>query len=326
MTAVVGLVAWSRRRASRRQEELEWLVDRRTAQLRQEIGDRERAEEERRRLETQIQHAQKLESLAVLAGGIAHDFNNLLSAILGNAELAQLHLPPDSEAREAFEQIEIAAITAAELTSQMLAYSGQGRLVVGPVSLKQIVEEMTQLLRAILSSSVEVRYEHAADVPPIEGDATQLRQIVMNLIINASEAIGETEDGVISLRTGVRTVDGREVPLPEAGWLDAGEYVFLEVSDTGSGMDETTAGEDLRPVLHDQVHRARPRPRRGAGDHAEPPRRDHRRHRAGQGHDVHAPLSAVRRRADDGDDAGRPSRRAPRRSDSDPPAWHMIAR
>jgi len=248
VTALVGLVAWSRRRAGRRQEELEWLVDRRTAQLRQEIADRERAEEERRRLETQIQHAQKLESLAVLAGGIAHDFNNLLSAILGNAELAQLYLPADSEAREAFEQIEAAAITAAELTSQMLAYSGQGRLVVGAVSLKQIVEEMTQLLRAILSHSVEVRYEHAADVPAIQGDATQLRQIVMNLMINASEAIGD-EDGVITLRTGVRAVGGREVPLPDAGWLAAGEYVFLEVSDTGSGMDETTAAKIFDPFF-----------------------------------------------------------------------------
>ena len=248
VAAIVGLAAWVRRRASVRQQELEWLVERRTAQLRQEIADRERAEQERRRLETQIQHAQKLESLAVLAGGIAHDFNNLLSAILGNAELAQLHLPADTEAREAFEQIEVAAITAAELTSQMLAYSGQGRLVIGPVSLKQIVDEMTQLLRAILSRSVEVRYEHADVLPPIQGDATQLRQIVMNLMINASEAIGEA-DGVITLRTGVRTIHGREVPLPEAGWLPAGDYVFLEVIDTGSGMDEATSAKIFDPFF-----------------------------------------------------------------------------
>ncbi len=160
-----------------------------------------------------------------------------------------MHLPAESEAREAFEQIEAAAITAAELTSQMLAYSGQGRLVVGPIALKQIVEEMTQLLRAILSKSVEVRYEHAADVPPIQGDATQLRQIVMNLMINASEAIGDA-DGVITLRTGV--AGDRRPRSAAAGSRDGsmpGRTSFLEVSDTGSGMDDATAGRIFDPFF-----------------------------------------------------------------------------
>ena len=244
---LVSLIV-SRLRENRGQEELEWLVSRRTAQLRQEIEDRERAEAERRRLEAQIQHAQKFESLAVLAAGIAHDFNNLLSAILGNAELAGLSLPADSPARESLEAIELAAITAAELTSQMLAYSGQGRLVIGPISLKHIVDEMTQLLRTVLSRRVDVSYEHAPDVPDIEGDATQIRQIVMNLFINAFEALGE-DDGVITVRTGVRAVSGRDVPLAEAGWLPRGTYVFFEVQDTGCGMDEATLAKVFDPFF-----------------------------------------------------------------------------
>jgi len=198
------------------------------------------AADERRRLDLQMQHAQKLESLGVLAGGIAHDFNNLLVAILGNAGLALMELPPESPARQTVQSIETAAQRAAELTRQMLAYSGKGRFIIEPLNLSRLVEEMAHLLEVSVAKTARLTYQFAADLPPIEGDATQVRQVIMNLILNASDAIGD-KSGAILVRTGMVHADRAylanayvDADLPE------GDYVFLEVADTGSGMDEET--------------------------------------------------------------------------------------
>ena len=208
-----------------------------------------RAEAERRELEAQIQHAQKLESLGVLAGGIAHDFNNLLMAILGNADLALMDLSPVSPVRQSLSEIKKASLRAAELAKQMLAYSGKGRFTIEPVDLSELVEEMVHMLEASISKKAVLKCQFAGALPAIEADATQIRQVVMNLITNASEAIGE-RSGFISITTGVIQVDRqylRETYLDDD--LPEGPYVMLEVADTGCGMDAETQARVFDPFF-----------------------------------------------------------------------------
>jgi two-component system, cell cycle sensor histidine kinase and response regulator CckA len=214
-----------------------------------DITERKKAEEERQRLEAQLQHVQKLESLGVLAGGIAHDFNNLLTAVLGNADLALLDLPPYSPARESVTDIRQAAIRASELSNQMLAYSGKGHFVVGPLDLNALVQEMGDLLRASISKRATLRYDLAPDLALVLADATQMRQVVMNLITNASDALGD-RDGEITLRTQV--VNAQRTRLAST-YLDdnlpEGLYVSLQVSDTGQGMSHETQARIFDPFF-----------------------------------------------------------------------------
>jgi signal transduction histidine kinase len=226
------------------QLELEMRVQQRTAELEQsnqmlqiEMSERQRAEEERRQLEAQIQHAQRLESLGVLAGGIAHDFNNLLVGILGNADLALMELPSQSGVRQRIEDVKVAAVRAAELTRQMLAYSGRGRFTVEAVNLNELIEEMTHLLQVSISKKATLKFDFEKPLPKIQADASQVRQVVMNLITNASEAIGNN-GGIISIRTALVHADRQylsETFLAQK--LQVGEYVALGVSDTGCGME-----------------------------------------------------------------------------------------
>jgi PAS domain S-box-containing protein len=214
-----------------------------------DISERRQAEEERARLEAHMQEVQKLESLGVLAGGIAHDFNNLLMAIVGNADLAMLALSPASPVRSNLEDITRVSLRAADLCCQMLAYSGKGRFVIGRYDLSEIVREMTQMLEVSVSKKASLRYSFAAELPAVEVDATQMRQVIMNLITNASEAL-EKEVGVISVSTGVMECDGdylAECYLGEN--LSEGEYVYLEVADSGSGMDEETRRRIFDPFF-----------------------------------------------------------------------------
>jgi PAS domain S-box-containing protein len=214
-----------------------------------EITDRRRLEEERQRLHVQIQHSQKLESLGVLAGGIAHDFNNLLMGVLGNASLTLKSLSNPIEAKQYVEKIEKSAHQAAKLTNQMLAYSGKGKFVVQPVNLSELVEEMTQLLKVSISKNVSIRYDFSPDLPDIVADVSQLSQVIMNLIVNASEAIVD-KVGVISVRTNILTVD--DTYLNETFFMDnvpEGEYVFLEISDNGIGMDKATQEKLFDPFF-----------------------------------------------------------------------------
>jgi signal transduction histidine kinase len=208
-----------------------------------------RAAEERTRLEEQMRHAQKLESMGVLAGGIAHDFNNLLVGMLGNAGLALADLPEGLPGRRYVEEIASSARRAAELANQMLAYSGKGRFVVRTVDLNELVADMVHLLEASVSKKAELRVALASRAPCVEADATQLRQVVMNLITNASDALGEAS-GTITVATG--EVDVSRARLAGAyidEGLPAGRYVFLRVEDTGCGMDEATRGRIFDPFF-----------------------------------------------------------------------------
>ncbi len=214
-----------------------------------DVTGRKRAEIEREQLERKIQETQKLESLGVLAGGIAHDFNNLLTSVLGNASMAAMDVPPGSPVQICIEQITEAALRAADLCKQMLAYSGRGRFVVQTLDLGQLVEQTTQMLQISISKKAVLRFRLEKNLPPVEVDATQIRQVIMNLVINASEAIGD-RSGVISLSTGLTRVDRSylagtlmDPDLPE------GEYVFLEVSDTGCGMSPDTQAKIFDPFF-----------------------------------------------------------------------------
>lgn len=211
--------------------------------------ERQLAEEERQRLEQQVRHAQKLESLGVLAGGIAHDFNNLLVGILGNTSLVLMDMPEDGPARKSLEHVQETAIRAAELTNQLLAYSGKGQFVVESVNLSRMTMEMHHLLQTAVSKKARFELELDGNLPAIKADVTQLRQVIMNLITNASDAIGEGT-GVIAIRTGVMEADGDYLTSAIIGAdAEAGHYVFLEVADDGIGMDSDTMSRMFDPFF-----------------------------------------------------------------------------
>ena len=214
-----------------------------------DVTARVEAEEERKALEGRMQQAQKLEGLGVLAGGIAHDFNNLLTPILGDASLALMDSPEDSPVKQRLEKIQKAAHRAAALTQQLLAYAGKGPLLVEPVNLSQLVLEMAQLLESSISRKATVAYEMAADLPLVDGDPAQLSQVVMNLITNASEAIGGS-GGRIAVRTG--PVDGDRIGRGEnliGHDLRDGNYAYFEIEDNGAGMDESTRSRIFDPFF-----------------------------------------------------------------------------
>jgi len=204
---------------------------------------------EAERLQVRLQKAQKLEVLGVLAGGIAHDFNNLLVSMLGHASLAMMRLSPDSPAMESLRQVEASAERASELTRQLLAYSGRGRFVVEPLVLDEAIEEIVALLRVSLAKGIELRLDFQDDLPAVEADLAQIRQLVMNLITNASDAIG-TRGGVVRVSTRLVETDSSyfddhwlQQELPE------GLYVALEVSDTGEGMSPETQARMFDPFF-----------------------------------------------------------------------------
>ncbi|MDH4026924.1 MAG: PAS domain S-box protein, partial [Desulfuromonadales bacterium] len=243
-------------------DELEVRVEKRTVELAkaneelcEKIAESKQAEEEKLALERQVRHAQKLESLGVLAGGIAHDFNNILMAILGNADLALDELSPMSPARGSIRDIEKAAKRAAKLVKQMLAYSGKGRFVVEPIDVGGLIEEISHLLEVSISKKSVLKHNLAENLPTFDGDVTQIRQVIMNLITNASEAIGD-KSGVIALSTGAMDCDraylddinevvraSLDEPLPE------GVYTYIEVADTGCGMDAQTIEKVFDPFF-----------------------------------------------------------------------------
>jgi signal transduction histidine kinase/CheY-like chemotaxis protein len=214
-----------------------------------DVTARHQAEEERHALETRVQEVQRNESLAVLAGGVAHDFNNLLVGILGNADLALMDLAPESPARANIEGVELAARRAADLDRQMLAYSGKGCFVIDRLDLNSLLQEISHLMEATISKKAVLKYHLARSLPAVRADATQLRQVVMNLITNAAEAIGE-HTGVITISTGVMECDAAYLDKVGLGAdLPAGTYAFLEVSDTGCGMDEATLARVFDPFF-----------------------------------------------------------------------------
>ena len=214
-----------------------------------DVSVRKQAERERAELERKLQETQKLESLGVLTGGIAHDFNNLLTGILGNASLARLELPPDSSPAAFVVQIEEAAMRAAELCQQMLAYSGKGRFIVQPISLRRLVEETARLLHLSINKKARLVLELDSALPAVHGDITQLRQVVMNLVINASEALGPREGEIVVSARPVRLSRARLALMHGGDAAGEGEFVELAVRDNGCGMSPATLERIFEPFF-----------------------------------------------------------------------------
>ena len=215
-----------------------------------DITARRKAEADRQRLDARMQRAQKLESLGILASGIAHEFNNLLVGILGGADLALVDLPlEEAKLRKTFQQISRAAKRASELINQMLAYSGKGKFVVEPIDVNTVISGMKDLLQASVSKNVILACHEEAGLPAIEGDRSQIRQVLLNLVMNAGDSI-RADNGLVNVVT--KTVNADREYFA-SGCLDEGlpegEYVVLEVADNGSGMDPATLGKIFDPFF-----------------------------------------------------------------------------
>jgi signal transduction histidine kinase len=205
---------------------------------------------ERKHFEEKMRQTQRLESLGVLAGGIAHDFNNLLTGIIGNASLLADYQPAEGPARSYVADLLVAAERAADLTRQLLAYSGRGQFIVSPLNISDAVAEITTLVKASIPKTATVRLDLERDVPPVEADVSQIQQLVMNLIINGAEAIGEHRAGTVLVRTGSQELDESYLraafPSQE---LPPGDYAYIEVHDDGQGMDEKTRSRIFEPFF-----------------------------------------------------------------------------
>jgi two-component system CheB/CheR fusion protein len=215
----------------------------------EDMTERRREQEERRRLQQRVQDTQKLESLGILAGGIAHDFNNILTGILGHANLAALDATPDSELHVHLGRIDEGVRRAADLCSQMLAYSGRAQFVVAPCDLGVIVRDATRLVEMAVGRNAVLHLDLATGLPLIRADATQILRVVMNLVVNAAEATGEA-GGRITVSTGVMRADraylATTVLSPD---IAEGEFAYVEVADEGSGMSAETLARIFDPFF-----------------------------------------------------------------------------
>jgi PAS domain S-box-containing protein len=213
-----------------------------------DITEARHAEEERFRLERQVQEAQRLESLGLVTGGVAHDFNNLLTVVLGNGRLALAELPAVHPLRPRLERMLAAAEHGAGLTDQMLVYAGRAPRAQKPVDLSSLVADMLDLARASLPERVTLRESLGAAVW-VQGDETQLRQIVLNLVSNAGEAIGDRA-GTVEVRTSYRDAGAADLAGARgASSLADGRHALLEVVDDGAGMDLATRERVFEPFF-----------------------------------------------------------------------------
>jgi two-component system, cell cycle sensor histidine kinase and response regulator CckA len=204
---------------------------------------------ENQKLENRLREAAKLESIGLLAGGIAHDFNNILTSILGNASLVYESMPAENPERGLLESAIRSTEKAADLTRQLLAYAGKGRFVVKPTNISALVTEISQLIRTSIPRNVELEFRIAHDVQPVNADSTQLQQLIMNLVINAAEAIGNLPGTVELIVQPNRLTDIWSETAPQAEQLAPGDYVSIQVRDNGCGMDPETQERIFDPFF-----------------------------------------------------------------------------
>ncbi len=215
-----------------------------------DITGRKEAEEARSRLEAELQKAQKMKTLGVLAGGIAHDFNNILTAIVGNANLGHEAAEEGRKVDSYFEAIEKAAMRASELTRQMLAYAGQGAFVMGKVDVNRVIKEILPIISVALHGNVTLQCDLMDPLPSVMADATQIFRVMTNLITNGLESISENVEGRVAIRTGVEEVS--QSAIESNAWalsVIPGRYVTLEVMDTGVGMAPEVVTQAFDPFF-----------------------------------------------------------------------------
>lgn len=214
-----------------------------------DVTQQKAAEEEKQKLEEQVRNAAKLESLGVLAGGIAHDFNNMLTAIMGNCGLARMQVPQTSKAGRHLSNIEKASLKASELCQQLLAYSGKGKFIVQPININQVIRDMMNLLKVSISPKIDISFDMDEQLPAIKADVAQIQQVIMNVITNASEAIGD-QPGEIHITTRPIHCDRAYLDNYYMGSsLQEGHFVLMQVRDTGSGMDKETLEKIFDPFF-----------------------------------------------------------------------------
>jgi PAS domain S-box-containing protein len=209
---------------------------------------------ERKRFEQQLRQSQRLESLGVLAGGIAHDFNNLLTGILANASLAAEVLNAGSPAQIFLRDVVAASQRLSDLTRQLLAYAGRGAPALAPINLSSLVAEISALIQASIPKHAQVRLALDPHVPELLGDASQLQQVIMNLILNGAEAVPVTSQGSVLVSTGYQELDQAYIRTAlVSDPVRTGGFVCLEVQDTGSGMDLETQARIFDPFFTTKV-------------------------------------------------------------------------
>lgn len=213
-----------------------------------DITERKIAEEARHAYDEEIGQLRKLESLGLLAGGVAHDFNNLLVAILGHADLALLEVPPESTARENLTQIRTATRHASDLAGELLAAAGKGKRLVEAIDLSQAISEIVRLVAGPIPENITIEEAHEDSLPSVDGDATQIGQVILNLLQNAKEAL-EDGGGTIRVRSGRASAVSaatRHGPLRAS---DTTPYVYLEVQDDGPGIDQALRSRIFDPFF-----------------------------------------------------------------------------
>jgi PAS domain S-box-containing protein len=205
---------------------------------------------ERKHAEEALRQAQKMESLGVLAGGIAHDFNNLLQAIIGQAYLALTKLPAEHPVRENIEKAQLAATRAADLTRQLLAYSGHGKFLVKTIELNVFIQEIFHLLEIAIPKNVELHLNTIEPTLYFNADVAQMQQVLLNLVVNAAEAMEGTV-GTVTIRTYRQVITEENLSLWNCGNVapKPGTYIVLDVEDTGYGMDQPTIEKIFDPFF-----------------------------------------------------------------------------
>ncbi|MFC1499276.1 sensor histidine kinase [Verrucomicrobiota bacterium] len=211
------------------------------------------AEQEKQKLQNQTLPSQKLGSLRTMASGMAHDYNNMITAILGNVNIVLRDVPPESSARKNLQQIEATALRASDLTNQIMTYADRGKFLMEKINLSALVRNMEDLLNSTVSDNVNIIYKIDSDIPSINGDSTYIRQVIMNLVVNASDATID-KTGTVTVSTGTKYCGRKYLdetcarkPLLEQN------YVFVEISDDGCGMSSDVKAKIFDPFFTTKI-------------------------------------------------------------------------